>query len=248
MKKKIGFFGGDSQIGTTMLAQSFAEELAEKGLRVLLIFGSGKAGDMYVNLSQDKSIDDLKASIRSGKVEREEFFQTLEHKKTLWMLPSVRNPFVAKYYPENTYEVLMESVEDYFDYVVFDGGSDVNLGLWISALNICQERYFVTTQQAKSVIRFKLYQKQILEPLQVDGMLIINKYMKDPALYLKSDILRILGRQEALLVPYIEYGWQAEMEGKTLLEHKRFERALASLVEVYEPTMKKERKWTRNFV
>ena len=41
MKKIIGFFGGDNQVGTTMIAQSFAEVLQQRGNKVLYLMGSG---------------------------------------------------------------------------------------------------------------------------------------------------------------------------------------------------------------
>lgn len=248
MKHIIGFFGGDSQVGTTMVAQSFAELLAERTRKVLLILGSGKYGDPYIRTGQAHSIDDLKASIRSGKVEREELMQSLERKKNLWILPGVRNPLMAKYFPENTYKLLIDAVRDDFDYIIVDGGCEFYLGITISALNDCEERFFLTTQQTKSIYRFEFYQKEILEPLNLGGKLIINKYLKDPALFLKGDILKFCHQSKAFIIPYVEYGWQAEMEGTSLMQHKGFYKAIESIAEVFEPTMKKERKWKRSFV
>ena len=44
MEKVIGFFGGDHQVGATMVAQSFAEVLQQRGKKVLYLMGSGKFG------------------------------------------------------------------------------------------------------------------------------------------------------------------------------------------------------------
>lgn len=235
MKKIIGFFGGDSQVGTTMLAQSAAEQLKEKGRKVLFIMGSGKFGEEFVNHGGRHSIDDLKAGIRSGRVSAEDLSQNIVECRGLWVLPGVRNPLTAKYFPENTYEIMLESVPADFDYIVIDGGDNANLGLTISALNTAEERFFVTTQQSKSVHRLILLQKSILEPLNLEGRLIINKYMKDPALLLKKDILPLCGQAEALTIPYIEYGWQAEMEGRTLLHFNKFAKAAAKIPDIFEP-------------
>lgn len=247
MKHVIGFFGGDSQTGTTMIAQSLAEFLAEHGCKVLLIFGSGNYGDTYLRSQSSNSIDDLKASIRSGKVDPEELMQSLQQKKSLWILPGVRSPLMAKYFPENTYEVLLAAVKPHFDYVIIDCGCDYQQGMTISALNTCDSRYFVVTQQAKSLGRYTLYHRQIIKPLEKDGKLIINKYIRDPALFLKADILKLCGKDNALLVPYIEYGWQAEMEGATLMSYRGFFKAIEHLAAEFEPELKKERKWKRNF-
>ncbi len=247
MKHVIGFFGGDSQTGTTMIAQSLAEFLAEHGCKVLLIFGSGNYGDTYLRSQSSNSIDDLKASIRSGKVDPEELMQSLQQKKSLWILPGVRNPLMAKYFPENTYEVLLAAVKTHFDYAIIDCGCDYQQGMTISALNTCDCRFFVVTQQAKSLGRYTLYHRQIIKPLEKDGRLIINKYIRDPALFLKADILKLCGKDNALLVPYIEYGWQAEMEGTTLMPYRGFCKAIEQLAAEFEPELKKERKWKRNF-
>ena len=118
MKKIIGFFGGDNQVGTTMIAQSFAEVLQQRGNKVLYLMGSGKFGEEFLPLSSRHSIDDLKASIRSGKVTAEDMYQNLEEVRGLWVLPGVRNQLAAWYFTENTFEVLLSEIGDDFDYPI----------------------------------------------------------------------------------------------------------------------------------
>lgn len=248
MNKIIGFFGGDSQVGTTMLAQSFAEVMGRRGKQVLLILGSGKFGAEFAGLGNRRSLDDLKAAVRSGRVEAADLQQAIETVCGISILPPVRNPLTAKYFPENTYEVLLAEICAQYDYVVIDGGDDANLGLMVSALNICDKRFFVTTQQTKSLHRFLLFQKNILEPLGAEGMLIVNKYLREPALFLKRDIVSLTGRKEVMTVPYIEYGWQAEMEGKTLLSFNRFEKAVTAVCDLLTPEEKRGSRWKRRFV
>ena len=69
MKHVIGFFGGDSQVGTTMIAQSVAELLKERGKRVLLILGSGKYGGEFVHAGARSSLD----AFESGNPQRKDF-------------------------------------------------------------------------------------------------------------------------------------------------------------------------------
>ena len=247
MKHVIGFFGGDSQVGTTMIAQSVAELLKERGKRVLLIRGSGKYGGEFAHAGARSSLDDLKAGIRSGKISEDDLDQVIEEVKGIWVLPSVRNPMSVRYFPENTYEVMLASAGEEFDYIVIDGGEDANSGLMISALNISDDRFFITTQQSKSVHRFLLLQKNVLEPLQLQGQLIINKYVADPALFLKQDVLSLCGREAAFTVPYIEYGWQAEMEGRTLLHFSRFAKALGNIADIFVPVEKRAGVWKKSF-
>lgn len=248
MKKIIGFFGGDSQVGTSMLAQSMAELLQQRGQRVLYILGSSKFGDEFFNIDEHRSIDDLKASVRSGRVKREDLFQNLTQVRGLWVLPAVRNPLTSKYFTENTYEIMLKEAESEFDYTVIDGGCDANQGLTISALNTADFRFFVTTQQSKVIRRMLLMQKNIVEPLNRPGELVINKYMKDPALLLKGDILTLCERDCAFTVPYVEYGWQAEMEGKSLMRYGKFAKAVAALGDLFEPETSKETLWKKHFL
>ena len=247
MKKIIGIFGGDSQVGTTMISQSIAECLKDCGRQVLLIKGSGKYGEEFMNGDGRYSLDDIKANIISGKVSYEDIEQVMTESKGISVIPSVRNPFTSKYYPENTYEVMLASVIDEFDYIVIDAGNDANLGLMISALNMSDSRYFVTTQQSKVIHRLIQMRKNITQPLGLEGHLIINKYMKDPALFLKRDIENLCEMADASLVPYLEYGWQMEMEGRTLMHFHKFAKSIENIVDEFEETPKKEKIWKKSF-
>lgn len=247
MKKIIGFFGGDSQVGTTMIAQSMAECLKGCGRQVLMIKGSGKYGEEFMNGDGRYSLDDIKANIISGKVTYEDIEQVMEEYKGISVIPSVRNPLTSKYYPENTYEVMLASVTDDFDYVVIDGGENANLGLMISALNISDCRYFITTQQSKSVHRMLQMKHNVTEPLGLDGQLIINKYIRDPALFMRRDIETLYETQGAAVVPYLEYGWQMEMEGRSLMHFHKFAKAIEAIASQFETIDKKEKTWKKSF-
>lgn len=247
MKDIIGFFGGDTQVGTTMIAWAFAEQLSEKGLRVLLIFGSGSDDQSFVPTDRANSIDTLKASLRSGHIEREDLLQCLEKKKHLWILPGIHNSIAAGQFMEDTFEILLENFKEDFDYVVIDGGSDVRLGLTVSALDICNSRYFVVTQQSKSLHRYLQCRKLFLDPLGFSGNLILNKYKKDPALFLKSDVSKMTEAENLVVIPYMDEGWQAEMERRNLLFSSRFHRAIEELTATFVLDNKKEGRWKKHF-
>ena len=142
---------------------------------------------------------------------------------------------------------MLASVADEFDYIVIDAGNDANLGLMISALNVSDSRYFVTTQQSKAIHRLIQMKKNITQPLGLDGHLIINKYMKDPALFLKRDIESLCEIQNASMVPYLEYGWQMEMEGRTLMHFHKFAKSIEQIVADFEETPKKEKDMEKEF-
>ena len=248
MKEIIGFFGGDHQTGTTMTAWSFAERLSEQGQKVLLILGSGSDDQALLPLDGGHSIDELKAGIRSGFVERDDLMQCLEKRKALWILPGIRNRLTAGQFMENTFEILLEDVQHDFDYIVIDGGSDVRLGLTVSALNVCTIRYFVVTQQPKVIHRYLQCRQQFLEPLGLEGRLILNLYRKDPAVFLKGDIAKLTGAEKVNIIPYVQEGWQVEMEQKNLLAFSRFCSSIDELATVFLPKEKKEGKWKKRFI
>ncbi|MBR3756216.1 MAG: hypothetical protein IKK48_03810 [Firmicutes bacterium] len=246
MEKVVGFFGGDHQTGTTMIAWSFAERLSETGRRVLLLFCSGSNDQSFIAGENGQSIDNLKAALRSGRVEREDLFQCLEKRKGLWILPGTKNSLAAGYFLENTLQILLEGVDDTFDIVVVDGGSDLRLGLTISALNVCCYRYFVVTQQAKCIHRYLQKREYLLGPFGLDGQVILNQYRKDPSLLLRKDVCRILGLEKVTVVPFVEGGWQAEMDQKNLRGTPRFAKAVDGLVTAFTGEEKKVRKWKKS--
>ena len=247
MNQIIGFFGGDSQVGTTMIAWSFATRLAERGSRVLLLFGSGNDDRAFVPAGHGQSIDGLKAGLRSGRVDRQDLMESLEQKKNLWLLPGVRNPFKADEFLEDTFQILLDGLEDTFDFVVIDGGSSAQRGLTLSALQICTQRYIVITQQAKTIHRYMQWKKQFLEPQGFDGKLMLNQYRKDPSLFLKKDVSKLAESEIEAVIPYIEGAWQAEMEQKNLLAFSNFGKAIDRLVDTYVSKKKGEGLWKKSF-
>lgn len=248
MQNVIGFFGGDSQVGTTMISWAFAERLAEKGKRVLLIFGSGSDDCCFLSADGGRSVDHLKAAIRSGKLEREDLLQNLEKQKQLWVLPGTKNSMTTGGFLENTFQIMLENVKGDFDYVVIDGGSDVRLGLTISALHVCHHRYFILTQQAKTLHRYIQCQRQLLTPLGFEHQIIINKYRKNPAFVLKKDVCKMTDIEAAIVIPYVEAGWHTELDGKNLLSFAGFCKAIDNLVLTFVPDLKKEGKWKKLFI
>lgn len=247
MEEVIGFFGGDSQTGTTMITWSFAERLSDCGKKVLLLLGSGNEDRFYDAEETDHSIDNLKAMIRSGRVEKDDLFQYIERRKNLWILPGTKNSLSVEYFPGNTFQILLENIKDVFDFVVIDGGSNLRLGLTISALDVSDTRFFVVTQQAKTMHRYIRNQERLLQPLGMMGKVIINQYRKDPALFLKKDMCRRLGTDDIMVIPYVEEGWQMEMEQKNLLGNLYFCRAIDCLVNPFVGEEKKVFGWRRFF-
>ena len=82
-----------------------------------------------------------------------------------------------------------------------------------------------------------------MHPLGLHGQMILNQYQKDPSLFLKKDVRRMLGVEHISVIPYVDGGWQAEMEQKNLLRFPRFIKAVDMLVQNFTEGEVKVKKW-----
>lgn len=229
MGEIISFFGGDNQVGTTMVSQSLAQRLKQTGKKVLYIQCSGKCAEGFFSPSLTKGLDDIKADILTGQINIEEINHVIEKRKGLSIIGSVKNSYSAKYFPDNTMEIVLKEICNEYDYIVLDAGSSIDLGLGISALSIADKRYYVLTQQRKTIERFSFTQMNFLNPLKFNGKLVINKFLKEPSFFTKKEIETICKEDVSACIPYMEYGWQAEVEGNILMRFPKFERHIEKI-------------------
>ncbi|MEF9921722.1 MAG: hypothetical protein RR313_07025 [Anaerovoracaceae bacterium] len=230
MKKIITFFGGDSQVGTTMIAQSVAEIIAKGGNRVALIMASSEYGLDYIDQNQDLSLDDLKTNITNNHLTVEDVKGIMFEHNDISIVPGIKNITTLKYYGEDDIEIMIKPLEKNYDFIIIDAGNNVQYGLSMSALKHSEKRYYVITQQEKSVRRFKNLQQSILGPLNWNGQIIINKYNGNMAFYSPKQIEEIFKTKKAFTISYIEYGWQAESDRSTLLKYPKFAEGIKQIV------------------
>lgn len=229
MREVIAFCGGDDGVGCTMIAQSAAELLAESHPgKVLMVFGSGKYGDDFILNREGHSLDAVRANLTSGSMAAGELYPHLVRERNLRILPAIRDSLSAGYYPEECMQTLLQAAEG-FSYVVIDCGSRHDLGLFISGIKAATRRYFVVTQQEKCLRRFQYAVREIYRPLGVEGQLVVNKHQVSPALLSAGEIEDLTGMETAVRIPYVSYGWQAEMEKQTLLGCGKYAKALKRL-------------------
>ena len=95
--------------------------------------------------------------------------------------------------------------------------------------------------------RFLQNRKHLLEPLGLDGTVILNQYQRDPALFLKKDICNMLHLDVLHEVPFVDGGWQAEMERKNLLSFPKICKAIDKMTGDFEDGTKKVKKWKKLF-
>lgn len=231
MFKVISVFGGDSNVGTSIIAQSMAEIAAEKGERVLFIEASDRVLGSYVEFIDEgrdsteplPSIDDIVkgkdsesciltagsiAVIRGGQSVKQESF---------------RKNFVYK---------LIQSVSDYFDRIVIDAGSNAGSNLSISALLASDRRFFIVRQNPKCIERFKKTAEEVLIPEEIykkGDKVIINAFRKNKLLYSKAQIESTLLRNTYIL-PFVREGLRCEYTKESLLWDKNFKKALTDIM------------------
>ena len=228
-----GFIGGDSHVGTTMTAQAYAELLAERGRKTLLIMCSGKVCSAFLNARKLPSIDDLRDHLVSGHLSEGELGQTLYQEKNLSILPDVRDGLRAAGYPPSSAETLLAAAGR-FEEVVLDLGNRVEFGLVVSGIMAADRRYLVVTQEEKALERSRYLLRRVLEPLQVEPLLIINRYRAQIPLPRAQTVSELLGRPVAGRLPYLQNGWEMEIRRQTLLGEKKYRKALVKILEERE--------------
>lgn len=230
MAEMIAFYGGDSQTGVTMITQSVGEQLTGKGFRVLLLAAGTEPGDDYIPGKGVSSIDDLRPYLLEGQLTAAEAEQSIVCCRKLDILPAVRSYHSMKMYQENTLELLYECFKEKYDYILVDGGSSVTEPLTLSALRHCHTLFFIVTQQQK-VLRRLAFRKSQLIQLTVPIFYVVNKYHDEKYFHsLQQLALQLQCEEDKLFkVPYVPYGWQAEMEQETLLQYRTFAAGVSAI-------------------
>ncbi len=229
MNNIITFFGGDSQVGTSMISQSVGEILVKNNSKVLLILASCQYGNDYIKENIELSLDDIKFDNNAASMVRE-VEKIVYGYNNLDIMQGSNNLIAMRYYGEIELQKIIESVRNKYDFLLIDGGHNVQFGLTMASLKLSSMKYFVITQHEKSMRRFIYVRDTILNPLDYKGEIVINKYVNNVGFYNKSEISKIVGKDINHVIPYIEYGHSAEQEKNTLLKHPKFYDAVSTIV------------------
>ena len=229
------FYGGDSQVGTTMTALALSEFLAKSGLQVLFLNFSPVPGNAYLPFVPPSSVDDLRAAFLDESLTAAELRQFLVNCRGVDILPGVRNWQSSRTFPEGSAAQLLKVAETEWDFILADGGCGVAGGLGVQALQCFEDAVLIVTQQEKTLARFQ-HQKEILaEKMPDQPLFLINKFNDSGAFYTLKQMKEILQCENRVLtVPYVPYGWQAESEHTTLLHFRRFGKGIRQLAEYVE--------------
>lgn len=242
MKKRIVFYGGDSQVGTTMAALAAAERLVRKGERVLFISAGTVPGNEYLNQMVTASIDDLRLSVQENLLTAEELRQQLVESRGVDILPGVRSDGSGSRYRKDDILKICEAAEGYYDWILVDGGCGLPEGITEAALHAAGQVVIVVSQQEKCLQRLKLRLPALRQYLPPHIIYAVNKFSRSAALYSEKELAEKLqcSLESMVLLPFIPYGWQAEAERRTLLRYRSFRKGMDRLLKQLERGWEKD--------
>lgn len=216
------FYGADSKVGTTNVAQSVAEKLAENAnVDILYMSLSGVPGVEYFDSSFPMGLDDLKAKIASKVLTQHELKESCTRvAPNLAVLKGAISIPLRRHYLVEHIARLIDIAAKAFDVIVIDAGSGVDYGLIIGALNSTQNRFLVVTQQAATLKAYDAMNEQVLSKLLIGNWsCIVNKYVVDASLLLPEQVAQTYKAPLVATLPFSDFGWQAEKESKCLLHY-----------------------------
>lgn len=213
------FYGADSKVGTTMVAQSVAEFIAESTeLKVLTIFLNGKCSNYYSNVVNPPTLDILKTKLFSEILSDTEVINNcVKVKENHYMLFGIAMFLERRQYEPKHIETLFKIIKSNFDCVIVDAGSYVELGCTLGAIHETNHRYLVTNTSLNTLNDYTELRQQVLNRLKVDSAkLVVNKY-GDSEVYKGSELSTLYCSEFLCSIPLIENAMECEYEKKTLL-------------------------------
>jgi hypothetical protein len=218
MSESFIFHGVDGKVGTTMVAQSAAEVLAElfPEKSTLFLALNGRRSTEYVR-EEAESLDKLKSRIESRMLAEEELAAHCANIRNLFILGGINNEEEERYYMPELASQLIALAERRFDFTVVDSGSRLDNGLAFGALSSSPRRFLVMTQQETLLARWEerkgLYEKLSVAP----EAYILNHYMEKDIYPLEYVARRLgSGREKFHKIAFSYGGRRAEIERKTL--------------------------------
>lgn len=227
----ITFVGADHKAGTTMIATTIAELIANNtNSNVLLIHLNKEPSTYYIKHEEDElySLSNLRLKLTNNILTSEEIINScIKLKENFYVLPGVNTISETRYYLPEHIEYLLKLATDVFHTIIIDAGSlselDLQGGMTIAALTMSHKNYLITTQQDICYKQFDRINNQSLSRLGIfpsDFLMVLNNFYDFSSSYSPS---QIADRYKILLadfIPYLELkGWQAEFDNCTLYNY-----------------------------
>ena len=229
MGKNITFIGADGGVGTTMIAQATAEALADSGLSVLFLSVSGHSGAEYIS-KECIGLDEIKNSLVNDILKLSDLRELIVKAGKFDFIKGTENPLYYRHYMPQHVKTITELLSDDYDYIILDGGSDPQQGMHIGAIAASEDVYLVTTQNVKSLERYKEKEQDVYNEMRLSPKIVLNKFLKSAAYFDKANVERLYDASVVAIVPYSEYGMQAEINKASLNSERNFENAVKGII------------------
>lgn len=228
----ILFYGCDTQVGTTMLALSAAELLAEAGKSVVYISAGPVPGNPFLETEPAGAAVDLWGS----DFRETELHQLVTEHRGVEVLQGVRSWMNNGSTMAGLLEEVCRMSSLIWDYVIVDGGSCGEVSMGREALVFSDRVFLVLTQQEKTLQRWRMRRDWLESRLQGRTCYLVNKLVGNGTFYTQRQLQKLLQCEDGQLaaVPYLPYGWQAEMQHCTLLKYRPFRKAMKEIVRLVE--------------
>jgi hypothetical protein len=217
------FHGADYKVGTTMLAQSVSELVAKihPHSKVIRIAMTNRRSCDFIK-EPIPSLEGFRKSLDSGSMAGEQLFRRYHITDNLYGISGLEKELNHRqYFPEDAMKII-KSLEKQFEYIVVDGGCDIDNGLVLGSLSMGGINLLVLTQNESVLSRWE-QQEPIYQGLSIKfHHYIINKY-ENAHPYSLSYIKERLGLREGSYnkIPLSVYGCRAEWEKKSLMHYGR---------------------------
>ena len=225
------FWGTDHKVGTTMLAQSFAELISKGNDSVLLLTLSTNLGDDFYT-DQTNNMEDLRKKLSCGLITKENIRQYAVKGNKYHKLNGLSNEKAAYEFTKDMIDELINTAESAFDNVIIDSGTGLSNPLPISALTYGRDNITIFSQQESSIRRYEYIAEQMSRIGSIIKTAVINRFIKGDKLSIGYFAQRTnLPQNIFKTVTESEFGIQAEADRQTLLYYgdSKFEKEIIAL-------------------
>ena len=216
MAKTITFFGGDSQVGTTLIAASVAQSLTARKKKTVLVLASTEVNENNFISSSGGSLENL---LRQNRIGKEDIASAITKTDIFDMINGGADVLSKQFYPVDIMGSLFPLLKREYEYIILDGGHDATLPVPISALQFADRRYYVLTGNQKCITRFLSVYRNILKGLDLDedgDKLVVNK--DNPRVqtkYALEEIQKMTVNLPGIIVPEYDNPYLCEFDKTT---------------------------------
>ena len=165
------------------------------------------------------SIDEFKIRLMSGIGMDQNTLSPCKKIDNLYMIAGIDKEEEARYFLPDMAEALVQSLDNKFDLIIIDSGSDPDNGLTFGALKMKGLKFLVMEQVESSVKRYEKM-REVYEKLSISfNRYILNKYLESDPITLNYISSRTdIDKPLFFTVGYSDKARISEMEYRTLLE------------------------------